>query len=85
MPLKLHLIFTGFLIAAAIFLGGGLLAVPEIISGQADLLSKRSATFLEACLGIGLVFVFGTLAALLGRVYALEKEVEKIKAKQPDN
>ena len=65
----------------AIFLVGGLLAVPEIMSTQADLLSKRSATLLEACLGIGLMFFFATVAALLGRVYLLEREVEKLNTK----
>ena len=85
MPQKSHLIFSGFLIIGAACLSGSLLAVPEIMSEQSDLLSKRSAALLGTCLGFGLLFLFATIAALLGRVYVLEREVEKIKAKQPDN
>ncbi len=81
MPLKVNLIFSGFLIVGAIFLSGALLSIPEILSAQADLLSRRSAVTLEMCLGFGLLFLFATLASLLGRVFVLEREIEKLKTK----
>ena len=83
MPLKVHLIFSGFLIIAAVFLVGGVLAVPEIMSGQSGLLSRRGAVILETCTGTGFLFLFATIAALLGRVTVLERELEKLKAVQP--
>jgi hypothetical protein len=85
MPVKVHLIFSGFLIIAAVFLVGGVLAVPEIMSGRSDLLSKRSAAILETCTGMGFLFLFGTIGSLLSRVHVLEREVEKLKSEKTDN
>jgi len=82
MPIKYHLTLTGFFIVGAACLAGGLLAMPEIMSARPELLSPKFATILEGVIGIGLLLLMAALASTMGRVYALEKEVATLKAKQ---